>query len=482
MRVFQALLNAASLLTRGQALAPDVQNALVALEELQPEIVAPSARIVTAGYRAYVPHNHTDLLTPAWYRGNLEATIASHRTKKDIRPSRIESVGDELPELHYLYSLEGTGLDPGTLLKTLRPSVRAITHLGWGIDQTIVDASLVEEGIELPGERWYPSPQGTVRLRTHRQGSLESLQERHGQFLNRLQSGAWTPVSPLTSFNKVGYRRKSDPLARPHVVFKLVDDVDDTVAYPQAKLIHVAGMTRHLSVQLLKARPPRQLRGRSHEDWLSSYVAGHPPPEVKPCPHAQFSYVPLPSTGHYHADPGVRRIMIVSPVGDADWLEHLAELLDGKLLKPIMEGELKTGTRLVRISENSRDGVRDAYTKASQHWATFTPVILPGHDDHKDSKTQKLILKALAQSAIDQKCEFEWSQFSAFPKSYGAYPPRRRESRQRWNQPPGYIRPGHLLHFTAVHLRIKFEQPVPGPLIVGSGRHCGFGLMAGLSP
>lgn len=480
MRAFQALLNAASLLTRGQPVTPDVQRALLALEVLEPEIVAPRARHSEAGYRAYVPHNHADLLTPAWHRGDLDASIASHRTEKDIRPMRIESDGDELPELHYLYPLQGTGLDPGSLLETLRPSVRAITHLGWGIDQTIADATLVEHGSGLSGERWFPSAQGSVRLRVHRKGSLESLQDRHRQFLNRLRGGAWTPVPPLTAFNKLGYRRTSDPLARPHAIFKLLDEGDDPVAYPHAKLVHVAGMTRHLAIQRLKARPPRNLHGRTHEEWLEHYVAGHISQEHAACPHAQFSYVPLPSIGHHHADPGVRRIMVVSPAGDGDWLEHLADLLDGQVLKPLVDADLKTTTRLHRISENSRDGVRDAYTKPSAHWASFTPVILPGHDDLKEGKTRKLILKALAQSGIDLACEFEWSKFSSFPKSYGAHAPRRMDSPRKGNQPPGYIRPGHLLRYTAVHLRIKFEQPVLGPLIIGSGRHCGFGLMATL--
>jgi CRISPR-associated protein Csb2 len=43
------------------------------------------------------------------------------------------------------------------------------------------------------------------------------------------------------------------------------------------------------------------------------------------------------------------------------------------------------------------------------------------------------------------------------------------------------LRPGHLLELSAVHLRLAFEQPVPGPLTIGAGRHCGFGLMVGLN-
>lgn len=48
-------------------------------------------------------------------------------------------------------------------------------------------------------------------------------------------------------------------------------------------------------------------------------------------------------------------------------------------------------------------------------------------------------------------------------------------------RPVGYIRPGHLLELSAADLRLTFEHPVPGPLTIGAGRHCGFGLMAGLN-
>jgi CRISPR-associated protein Csb2 len=42
----------------------------------------------------------------------------------------------------------------------------------------------------------------------------------------------------------------------------------------------------------------------------------------------------------------------------------------------------------------------------------------------------------------------------------------------------GYHRPAHLKDLTAVHVRLTFEHPVPGPLTIGAGRHCGFGLFA----
>jgi CRISPR-associated protein Csb2 len=122
------------------------------------------------------------------------------------------------------------------------------------------------------------------------------------------------------------------------------------------------------------------------------------------------------------------------------------------------------------------DNVARFYTQPANAWASVTPVILPGHDDHKPEKTRKLIEKALAQSGIEQPCQFEWSAFSRFPKSFSAH------KYDRDRKPTGYIRPNHLLAWTAVHLKLRFNDGVrvPGPLAIGAGRHCGLGILAAI--
>jgi CRISPR-associated protein Csb2 len=121
-----------------------------------------------------------------------------------------------------------------------------------------------------------------------------------------------------------------------------------------------------------------------------------------------------------------------------------------------------------------RDNVARSYTQPANAWASVTPVILPGHDDRKPAKTRRLIEKALAQSGIEQPCEFEWSAFSRFPKSLSAH------KYDRDGKPTGYIRPDHLQTQTVVHLTLRFNEGVnvPGPLAIGAGRHCGLGILA----
>lgn len=492
LRAFQALLNAACLRTRGKPLAPELRSALQVIEVLRPAIIAPRSTLSTTGHRAYVPHNQYDLVFAALHKGMEESTEAfrklngSVRAEKDFRPHHIEAVGEDMPAIHYIYPLDDTTVDSGELLAAIRPAVRSIHCLGWGIDQVIADATLIESpSRQFAGERWAPTPRGGKRLRVHSDGSLDALTARYGKFLSRLVSGDWTPVPPLAAMDQVRYRRDFDPVPRPHVVFKLIDENDDTVTYPQSKLVHIAGMVKHLAIEAMQKNPPRDLRKRTRVEWVDSYVAGHQSRENKDAgtPHTQFSYIPLQSIGNPNTDPGVRRVMIVAPVGDDAWLEHLASHLDGALLQPLSDTKLPPGARLERIDDHRKDGVRDGYLGASAKWASVTPVILPGHDDRKPAKTRSLIVKALQQSGIEQPCTFEWNAFSHFCKILPAHKYRKDPNDPSKKILINYIRPDHLLDQTAVHLILTFANGVeiPGPLTIGAGRHCGFGLMAAIN-
>ncbi|HEU0142734.1 MAG TPA: type I-U CRISPR-associated protein Csb2 [Bryobacteraceae bacterium] len=160
--------------------------------------------------------------------------------------------------------------------------------------------------------------------------------------------------------------------------------------------------------------------------------------------------------------------MVIAPFGHETALNHLADQLDGVQLHP-EDGAV--GPVLERLRG---DAVTALYLRPSHVWATVTPAILPGHDDHKPAKTIKLIERSLRQSGIDHTCRFSWSALPNFTNCLTAHKYDRQKRRV------GYYRPQYLEKFTAVHLRIAFERPVAGPLCVGAGRHCGFGVLASL--
>ncbi len=478
LRAFQALLNAAAMRQRGRPLDAAVRAALSTLEAIRPQIVAPAAQPATVGYRAYVPHNQADLVSAAWDRGNLDASIASHRIEKDVRPTRIEFASDAIPAIHYLYALDLPTDACQRLLESLRPSVRLITALGWGIDQVVADTTLLTHAdlAALDGQQWHPSSGGSNRLRVHRTGSVTALLNQHKKFLTRLIDGNFTPVPPIAEIDVVPYRRDIDPPPRPHAVFKLLDANEDVYRYPHAKLIHIAGMVRHAAIQRMKDDPPSWIEDSAN--WLENFVSGHRGSTEQ---HQQLSFVPLSSIGHAHADALIRNVMLVAPLGCERELEYVAERLNGEQLEP--EDQIRSkgmensspipgAVFLNRYTPPPRKFIAEYYLGTAEVWETVTPVILDGHDDKKPEKTKWLIQLALQRAGIETPCEFTWQSIPFLKNCLSAH------KYDRDGRHTGYHRPAHLKSLTAVHVRLTFTHPVPGPITIGAGRHCGFGLFA----
>lgn len=464
-RLFSALV--AGVARRGE-LEGETDRALAWLQKLDPPmIIAPKARTGQAITR-FIPSNDGDNPKKRDRQDRLAA--------KPTIPTLMLLGPDDKPEVHYLWDVDGRSDVP---LDRIRDVARSLTTLGWGVDMAFADARTITElnAQELLGVRWHPKPkvwrgEGMLRVPTATEDIDEStlcdLKHCHQTAIARIEHGEpLHTVDKPRVFDRVYYASAERLLGRPYRVFKLRNDDDPPFSYPHDKLIHIAGMVRYLAIETMKLSRPNGV----DDDWVETYVAGHARPGTKE--HRQFSYLPLPSIGHRHTDPSVRRVMIAAPVGDDRLLQHLAMLLDGQQLKPTAETKLDHPPTLERLRSNK--GVAHFYTKPATCWASVTPVILPGHDDHKPAKTRKLIEAALRQSGVDQPCEFEWSPFSQFPKSLSAYKYGREKKRLT-----GYIRPDHLLSNTAVHLTLRFNDDlkVPGPLAIGAGRHCGLGLFA----
>ena len=479
MRAFQALLNAAAIRARGKALADSLREALHAIERAQPQIITPHAQLCRTGHRAYVPHNHADLVAARWFRGDSHATIAEHRVEKDHRPHRLSPTQTDLPTVYYLYSLPHPPGHIDALAQHLRPAARAMHCLGWGMDQIVGDAFALtsRQADDLPGFRWMPSPiPNATPLRVPVEGTLDDLTRKHHDFLQRLSPAGFRPVPPLRAFRVVHYRRSDQPLGKPHRLFELRLGDGSFYKHPQRRLVELAGMVRHLAIEAMTKNPPPHITNPA--EWVEAYVAGHQSPQHRAAglPHAQFSYLPLPSIGHHHADPAVRRVLIAAPLGDEPLLDHLARCLRGNALVPLRPEDLANHEPPVLQLIRS-DNVSRCYTEPASVWHSFTPVILPGHDDHEPAKRQRLVRKALAQAGIDHPCEFEVSPLSHWPKALSAHKYTRDGNIKR---PTGHFVPEHLRRFTACHLTLRFAEgfePV-GPLVIGAGRHCGLGLMA----
>ncbi|MCC7409725.1 MAG: type I-U CRISPR-associated protein Cas5/Cas6 [Phycisphaeraceae bacterium] len=483
MRAFQALLSAACLRTRGKPLPPEVRSALHVLEVLRPAIVAPRAILSAIGRRAYVPHNQNDLVFTALQRGMEQSSEAyrklngSVRTEKNFRPHRIETPVEELPTIHYLYPLDATNADPKELLIAIRPSVRSIHCLGWGIDQVVADAALADSPSKQPtGESWTPTPCGGRRLRVHRSGSLDALVARYDKFLSRLVKGEWTPVPPLTTFDVVSYHRDTDPLPRPFAAFSLLKPDGegfqpfDSVRYATV----VAGMVRHA---LARAAQEQQPFNWGEED-ITSIIHGHNPkggPARLAADAKRFAYLPLPSIEKRSAEGPprhvgmIRRVIVAGEPGMGPEIDWVQRALSGAVLIDEQTGEIKA----MLISIPASDPNVRRYIGPSSVWTTVTPVILPGFDDHRADKIERLIRKSLLHAGLPPEVvkptELDW-------RGVGYMPGLDLASR--------YRRPRNASEAPVRHVKIRFVDPdgeplsLQGPLSLGSGRYRGLGLFA----
>ncbi|MCI0541677.1 MAG: type I-U CRISPR-associated protein Csb2 [Verrucomicrobiales bacterium] len=495
-RLFQALV--AGVARRGELVIgmdtpentnfTDIGKAIGWLQKLGPPvIITPKSKRGQAITR-FVPNND----------GDKKFDRQERLTAKPTIPTLFLLELDQKPEVHYLWDISQCVDAP---IDRVRDAARSLTALGWGIDMAFADAYRADEVRlqSLKGIRWYPKQdawrnEGMLRTPTYddttQECTLCDLRHCHDTAMKRIQHGKpLKTVDKPRVFERVLYTSTERPIGRPYAVFKLLDANEDAYRYPHAKLIHIAGMLRHAAIERMNADPPSWIKD---PNWINRVVRGKRD-ESSADEHRQISYVPLPSIGHEHADAMIRNVMIVAPLGMDRELDYLSERLSGEVLNPKGYAEACESDSKPFISErielqkfNPPAGkfIDTCYLGRSNVWQTVTPVILDGHN--KKSKfgkpeaiareTEKLICKALRHVGIETPCEFTWQSIPFLKNCLSAH------KYDRNGRHTGYHRPAHLNSLTAVHVRLTFTHPVPGPITIGAGRHCGFGVMAGIDP
>lgn len=442
-----------------------------------PTILAPRA-VTGQAVTRYVPNNSADLVAAKWARGEALATFED-RTKKIFRPTHLL----DSSAVHYLWLLkDDQRREAGRHEPTLTAAARCIVALGWGIDAAIGDARLIDDAhaAALPGERWEPGCPGTPGLRLPVSGTLDALIARHAAFLNRLKDGTFHPVPPLRAFTTAAYRRASDLPPRPIAAFILRPPDTDSgyVAFPPTRAIHLAAMLRHATCEAAKA--DLDPSGWRTNEWSLRFVAGHGPEgspkrRSKDDAHPRFSYLQLPSIGHRHADGLIRRVLIAEPFGgDGRSARWVSQRLAGALLQDEDRGPV---ARLepVEPDEAEFEQVFRLFAprsglEAGRAWVSVTPVILPGYDDNKPAKRERLLLECLRHAGIDPAAVVSVESRRSARQSHGGG--------ALTQSLAAFKRPDYLAHLPAIHVRLQFASPISGPLTLGAGRHCGLGVCA----
>jgi CRISPR-associated protein Csb2 len=328
--------------------------------------------------------------------------------------------------------------------------------LGWGIDQVAADGRIIGESevTALSGKRWHAWSTHRPGMQSSRVPTAESLQalERvHTSFLSRLEGERYEPPVKFGHFTTVTYMPATSLPPRPYAVF----EISEGVAFRQETAAVVAAMLRSATCEQAKADTHEFPGGSEH------YVAGHVQERGRTPP--RFSYLPLPTIGHRYADGMIRRLLVAEPIGgDGTHSRWAQNRLRNMTLRD--ENGNERGTLLDLWRTTSRPLVA-RYVDESQQWCTVTPVVLPGFDDGKHAKAEKLLVSALTQAGLPV-ASLEELTIRKAPFWAGSAHPRQ------------YVVPAYLRDLPRWHVRMRFHDSLTGPLAVGAGRHAGLGLFA----
>ena len=187
------------------------------------------------------------------------------------------------------------------------------------------------------------------------------------------------------------------------------------------------------------------------------------------------SFVGLPNVGHPEATGDLLGFAILLPAGldEAARCGVLRSIGRGiGAQRSVVLGRTKVEARKLPnpdLATLRRERWAGTPSGASSVWITATPALIAGapHGRLESSAYHQWVADWLAKSCVRSGLpQPHIVQTSSQPLLAGA---------RHVRDYPKVVQAGRVRRL--VHARIEFERPVRGPLLVGGGRHLGFGLM-----
>ncbi|RDI75574.1 CRISPR-associated protein csb2, Dpsyc system [Gaiella occulta] len=181
-------------------------------------------------------------------------------------------------------------------------------------------------------------------------------------------------------------------------------------------------------------------------------------------PHV--AYIAMPDVGHRHADGHLLGVAAVLPRGltDGERAAIYRALLDVTHLTLGRAGRWELAR--VGVDQPARGLRAETWTAAAESWATATPIELDAFPDRPFGKeAEEIVARACERIGLPAPGEVTVGPDSVF---HGV-PPCHAFARHR----PRSSRPRRPL----VHAVVRFATPVSGPVLLGTGRYLGLGLL-----
>jgi CRISPR-associated protein Csb2 len=413
--------------------------------------------------------------------------------KKGREQAAVEKVGVAIGDqpVHFLWP--DLTLDPDEL-QLLTGLASDLTYLGTSRSLAVATIHTDPPGT---GPGWYPvhsenRSAGTVGVRVPDSSTIQAFDDRHLLFRSsglKVQSSTLVPMPPLGYVASYAYGAARTPDA----AMQGAGDVPvDPKWWDEMIVVPIDG---ERSETIPKSAASYLLARAVRVALLGAYESEGRPGDAPPIlrsrgadPHCAI--VPLANVWHPHSDGRILGIAVILPsearVPDLPSQRQQVEVGLARLLRDTEAGP----QRFIRIPSAGKVWLkppsatqrwpatldRARYLKPASSWVTATPVVHSRWPKPKHGGLLAQVARDCRHVGLPAPSEVEALPAAGLPGAAFRPIAGKRVPRQ-WRD---------LLTGQINHLRIRFDEPITGPVLLGKARHFGLGLFvplaSGLAP
>ncbi len=462
-RAFQALVSAAG---RGQGLSDPNKAAFAWLEGLSAPIIAAPNSKAGAAANHFVPNN------------DIDAVDGVPRRVEEIRVAKSASVRllDDGVPYYYLWQIA----EESQHIPSLAQAANHLNQFGRGMDMAHATLSVLCSGdfesLEhaYPGQWFRPgSGPGSVGLDCPAPGSVQRLEVRFRASLERLHT-------------VVDKRKRKQLFTQPPMVFFPQVRYGGKLLVEALDLVPARGKSGQLATWPLSdahglVTAVRDSMFNALKDTLEEtkstalqrlLIGRDPASDARVPSHERLRIIPVPSIGHEHTSPQIRRLALLFPGVEAVSREDL--------LWACGRCELQSDGA-IRLAPAADRRMVDRYLSPATRWQSITPVALPvsrrGVDPSPDPRQPKNERNRREEEGRAVAAVRDALRHAGV-KHAGVHVEVQREAfAAKGVRAESFARGSRFTEKQLWHVSLRFTEPVTGPLVIGNGRFLGLGLM-----
>ena len=426
------------------------RSALLWLEALPPPLIRCGKILTTSAVPRFVPVNDTwsPITTDSKGERKCEPLIAGSSIGRKRQPRRIPTATLDKDEAIFWWPDVMPSPDDHANLVELSHATASLGH-----SSCLVSVQVVEDADALEPS-WVPRPDGTESLRVPTPGRLSELCEAYGASPRRRP--------PTSAWKTYGTPRHETEVPQGHhhdlLIFRLAGD---RTPLPLESASRVIAVWRR--ALLKKADEP-----------VCEAISGHVPESTadapRPSQRAHLALLPLADVGHRYARSHLLGLAAALPSALSPEERRACLRALGRVERLVL-GRLGEW-RLVRFDpeETRKTLLPETWSRPARVWASVTPVVFGRYPRELwGEEADAMIREACAIAGLPKPFKV-----ATAPVAWVlGVPPAQRF-------PPLPARPGKPRRLQA-HARLVFSEPVAGPILVGAGRHLGYGLFRQLT-